>query len=69
MEKHGTVRGLILPSVIEYIADEFSWSEKEALERFYTSDIGAAFADDETGLYGQSAIYIASLFINEEKNN
>ncbi len=67
MEKHGTVRGLILPSIVEYLSKEFSWDENEALEQFYTSGVGAAFADDESGLYGQSPLYISALFIEEYK--
>ena len=37
----------------------------EALKKFYESHIGECYADDSTGLYGQSALYIASLFLNE----
>ncbi len=68
MEKHGTVRGLILPDIIKYIMDEFSWSEAEALDYFYTSELGKAFSDNETGLYGMSPLYIANLFINSMKD-
>jgi hypothetical protein len=32
---------------------------------FYRSATGASLADDETGLYGQSALYIFSLFNQE----
>jgi hypothetical protein len=32
---------------------------------FYTSATAASLADDETGLYGQSALYIFSLFVAE----
>ncbi len=63
MEKHGTVRGLILPIIIENLMNEYSWSEDEAMDNFYTSEVGKAFADNETGLYGMSPLYIASLFI------
>ena len=62
MEKHGTVRSLILPEVIERIAADLSWSQEEALDRFYTSKVGQAYADNTTGLYGQSPLYIATLF-------
>ncbi len=64
MERHGTVRGLILPEIIKYLMDEFQWDENEALDRFYVSEVGKAFADNDTGLYGMSPLYIASIFIN-----
>ncbi len=67
MEKHGTVRGLILPIIIENLMKEYSWSEDEAMDNFYTSEVGKAFADNETGLYGMSPLYIASLFIKYYK--
>ena len=41
-------------------------AEDEALKSFYESATGANFADDETGLYGQSALHIAGLFIVEQ---
>jgi hypothetical protein len=39
--------------------------EDKALDMFYTSATAASLADNETGLYGQSALYLFSLF-NEE---
>ena len=41
--------------------------EMDALDLFYTSATGASFADDETGLYGQSALYIFGLFVEERE--
>ncbi len=69
MEKHGLVRGLILPEIIKLISEEFDWHEEKSLDMFYTSEIGKAFADNETGLYGQSSIYIFNIFKNEMENN
>lgn len=63
--EHGTIRAVILPEVIKMICNKFHWSEEEALDRFYTSATGANFSDDETGLYGQSALYIFGLFCEE----
>ena len=37
----------------------------EALDKFYTSATGASLADDETGLYGQSVLFIFGLFCEE----
>ena len=47
------------------ICAEQKVSEREALDLFYGSATGASFADDDTGLYGQSALYIYGLFTEE----
>jgi hypothetical protein len=59
---HGTIRAATLKKVIELITEHFGCSEDEALKKFYESHIGACYADDSIGLYGQSAFYIADLF-------
>ena len=41
-------------------------SEDEALKAFYSSATGASFADDETGLYGQSPNYVFGLYLEEK---
>jgi hypothetical protein len=64
---HGTIRAATLPTIINLIAEQYGLSDDEAMKFFYESHIGACFADDESGLYGQSALYIFSLF-QEEKN-
>ena len=62
---HATVRTTILPEIIRLICAEQKVSEREALDLFYGSATGASFADDDTGLYGQSALYIYGLFTEE----
>ncbi len=62
---HGTIRATILPEVIKMICDKFNWNEETALDKFYTSATGENFSDDETGFYGQSALYIYSQFCDE----
>lgn len=62
---HGTVRAVLLPDVIRMICEKFQWSEEQALDRFYMSATGKNFSDDETGIYGQSALYIFGLFCEE----
>ena len=56
---HETVRVLIIPKTICLI------SEKGTLDKFYTSATGIRYADDRTGLYGQSALYVFGLFCEE----
>ena len=62
---HATVRATLMPEIIKLIVEKYSLSETEALDKFYNSAAGASFADDETGLYGQSALYIFGLFDEE----
>lgn len=62
---HATIRAAILPDIIKMICDKFLWSTDEALDRFYMSATGENFSDDNTGLYGQSALYIFGLFCEE----
>ena len=63
---HATTRAAILPEIIKLIQAQYGLSEDEALHAFYTSATGASFADDETGLYGQSPNYIFGLFLQEQ---
>jgi hypothetical protein len=62
---HGTIRAATAVTIIQIIMERLHCDENEALKRFYESHIGACFADDETGLYGQSALYVASLFFDD----
>ena len=62
---HATTRATIIPEIVHLISAEYNISEKEALDKFYTSATGASYADDETGLYGQSALYVFGLFREE----
>lgn len=62
---HSTTRATILPSIINMIMDRYQLDEKTALDLFYRSATGAAFSDDETGLYGQSPLYIFGLYVQE----
>ncbi len=67
MINHGTIRASTLKDIIRLICEQYSVSEDEALKRFYESHIGECFSDDETGLYGQSALYIFSLYKEEKQ--
>ncbi|MCM1441707.1 MAG: hypothetical protein NC131_21230 [Roseburia sp.] len=64
---HATVRATILPEIIKLICRNKHVSEQQALDMFYTSKTGESFADDETGLYGQSPLFIYGLFAEETK--
>jgi len=65
---NGTIRAATLKTVIHIIMERLNCDENEALKKFYESHIGACYADDSTGLYGQSALYVAGLFFNPDIN-
>ena len=64
---HSTTRATILPEIIRKIMAHDHLSEDEALRAFYSSATGASFANDETGLYGQSPNYIFGLYLEEQR--
>lgn len=65
---HATIRATLLPEIIRIIQNKYGWSEENAMDIFYSSATGQSFSDDDTGLYGQSALYIAGLFDEEISN-
>ncbi|MDR1100146.1 MAG: hypothetical protein LBL28_06655 [Treponema sp.] len=65
---HGMVKAIIIPEIVKLITQKYAVPERKALDMFYTSATIAALNDDETGLYGQSALYIFSLFVEEMRN-
>lgn len=62
---HSTVRATILPEIIKLICANKNVTEREALDMFYSSATGSSFADDDSGLFGQSPLYIYGLFTQE----
>jgi len=62
---HGTIRASTLKTIIPLIIEKFNCTENEALKMFYESHVGICYGDDNTGLYGQSAHYVFSLFCDE----
>ncbi len=62
---HEAVRAVLVPDIVRLISEKYQISEKDALDRFYSSAIAVNFGDDETGLYGQSALFVFSLFVEE----
>ena len=64
---HSTIRATILPEIIKLICTNKNVTEREALDMFYSSATGASFSDDDSGLFGQSPLYIYGLFTQEAK--
>ena len=65
---HGTVRAATLNTIILLVMEHFNCGENAALKMFYESHTGKCFADDSTGLYGQSALHVFTLFCDEMEN-
>ena len=66
MIEHNLVRATVTPEIVRLISKYYKISENESLQRFYQSKTAENYADEETGLYGQSALHIAGLFIMEQ---
>ena len=66
---HALAKTIIIAKVTELIANKYKITLKEARDYLYQSDIIPLLDDDETGLYGESPLYIFSLFEEKQKNN
>ena len=66
--EHLLAKTLLITKVTELIAKKYSISVADARDELYSSDIIGFIDDDETGLYGESPLYVFSLF-EKEKNN
>jgi hypothetical protein len=66
---HGTIRAATLKTILPMIMEREACDENQALKRFYESHIGSCYADDETGLYGQSALHVFSLYEAEQEED
>lgn len=65
--EHYLIRATIIPKVVEMIEEYYQLTEQEALEAFYRSATGVSLADDRTGLFGQSPLYIFGLYREEQE--
>ena len=66
--EHVLSKSLLISNVIELIANNYKITLFEARDRLYKSDVIDLIDDDETGLYGESALYVFSIFENRYKN-
>ncbi len=66
MIEHNLVKATVIPDIIRILCKYYKITENEALQRFYQSKTAENVADEETGLYGQSALHLAGMFIMEQ---
>lgn len=67
--KHVLEKTVLISDTIELIAKKYKIKISEARDRFYKSDVVRMIDDDSTGLYGESALYLLSLYDECVKNN
>lgn len=65
--EHQLAKTLLITKVIELIANKYSISISEARDILYDSNVIELIDDDETGLYGESPLYVFSLFEQEKR--
>lgn len=63
--EHLLAKTILITKVTEIIASDYRLTLKTAREKLYSSKLIDLIEDDETGLYGESPLYVASLY---EKN-
>ena len=59
---HTLSKTILISQTIELIAKKHKLTLEEARNRLYNSKIIEMLDDDETGLYGESAVYLFSLY-------
>lgn len=67
--EHTLAKTIIITKVSELIAEKYRLSIDQARDELYQSKIIDLIDDDETGLYGDSPLYVFSLFEREKKNS
>ena len=67
--EHVLAKTILIAKTIELIAAKEGLSIEEASNRFYASRVIDMLDDDETGLYGESALLLLSLFESETKRH
>jgi hypothetical protein len=61
------IKATLIPDIVRRIATRHGLDENTALDAYYHSCTAKALDDEDTGLYGQSALYIFSLFEEEHR--
>ena len=59
---HDISKTIIAYKTIELIAENYKLGIQDARDKFYNSRVVDLLDDDETGLYGQSTLYLFSLY-------
>ena len=65
-DTHHLVKTILIPHIAELLMKNKALSEDEALRTIYESPIAPLLEDDTMGLYGQSALYVYGLIVDEK---
>ena len=65
--EHVLAKTIIITRVIELIAKEYKISIADARKKLYESEVIDLIDDDETGLYGESPLFVYSLYKEENR--
>ena len=60
--EHLLSKTILISQTVELIAKKYKLSIDDARDLFYSSPVAELLDDDETGLYGESSLYLLSLF-------
>ena len=60
--EHGLTKTLVVADVIELIARKYKISLREATKKYYNSNTSKMMSDDNTYMYGDSALNVFSIF-------
>lgn len=68
--EHVLSKTILISKVIELISKEERVSLSEARDRLYQSEVISLIDDDETGLFGQSPLYVYGIYhdLNRRQN-
>lgn len=65
MMNHVLSKYILIVQTVELIAKKYQLNIGEARDKFYSSSVIDKLDDDETCLYGESALYLLSLYEQE----
>lgn len=65
--EHILAKTILITKVTELISSKYKITLNEARDMLYKSDVVDLITDDETGLYGESPLYVFSLFEENQK--
>ena len=68
MNKAGQLIEYIIRDIVEYLIQNSGIDIKEAMAKFYGSEVFAKLNDTETGLYLCSSAYVCALFQDEMRH-
>ena len=60
--EHTLAKTILITRVSELVAEKYKITLAEARDRIYSSGVADSIEDDETGLYGESPLYIFSIY-------